>query len=344
MKVFVTGHLGLIGPSVVRTLKEAGHTVTAFDTGYFRENIDADADYVEPDREIAKDIRDVSLEDVRGHDAVVHMAGLSNDPLGALNEQLTFNINLDASNRLADIAKEEGVGRFVFFSSCSLYGVADTSAAVAETAPQAPVTAYAKSKVGTEHHLLEIASDAFSPVFLRNATCYGISARPRFDLVLNNLSTFGYFTREIKIMSDGTPWRPLVHIDDVALATLCALEADKSAVHAEAFNVGRNDENFQIKDLAEIVKSKLLGAKLDITGETGGDDRSYRVDFTKALEGLPGFRPTWTVGRGADQILAWCRGHDRLGFAGATSRNYVRLKQVDHLLNGKRIDTELRWT
>lgn len=343
MKVLVTGHLGFIGPAMLRALRQAGHHVTALDTGYFRDNFDPGAEFDPPDREIVKDVRDISAEDLRGQDAVVHMAGLSNDPLGKLNEELTYEINLYASNRLAEFAKAEGVSRFVFFSSCSLYGVADTSKAVNETAPQAPVTAYAKSKVGTEDFLRGLANEHFSPVFLRNATCYGISARPRFDLVLNSLCAYGFYQGEIRILSDGTPWRPMVHIDDVALAALCALEADTAAVHAEAFNIGLNPENFQIKDLAQIVKSKLPDASLAITGETGGDDRSYRVDFTKARERLPGFKPRWTVDKGANQILDWCRQHAFATFDEVNGRNGVRLKQINHLRDTTQLNSELRW-
>ncbi|WP_366658512.1 NAD(P)-dependent oxidoreductase [Fodinicurvata sp. EGI_FJ10296] len=343
MKIFVTGHLGFIGPSVLRLLKKAGHEVTALDTGYFRDNFDAGEDFVAPDREIVKDIRDISAEDMRGHDAVVHMAGLSNDPLGRLNEELTYDINLHASNKTADLAKAEGVSRFVFFSSCSLYGVADTSRPVDETAAQAPVTAYAKSKVGTEIHLREIADESFSPVFLRNATCYGISARPRFDLVLNSLCAYGFYQGEIRILSDGSPWRPMVHIDDVAQAVLCAVEADRAAVHAEAFNVGINSENFQIKDLAQIVKSQLPDARLAVTGETGGDDRSYRVDFTKARDRLPGFQPKWSVQKGTTQILDWCRRRQDAAFEKVNGRDFIRLKQIEHLHEQQQIDACLRW-
>ena len=344
MKVFVTGHLGFIGPSVIRVLKGAGHTVTGFDTGYFRDNIDESEPWIAPDREIVKDIRDISEQDIAGHDAVIHMAGLSNDPLGKLNEDLTFDINLRASNRTADLAKKTGANRFVFFSSCSLYGVADTSKPVDETAEQAPVTAYAKSKVGTEDHLRETADENFTPVFLRNATCYGISARPRFDLVLNSLCAYGFYEGSIKILSDGSPWRPMVHIDDVALAAKCAIEADRDTVHAEAFNIGVNSENFQIKDLAMVVKERLPEADVAITGETGGDDRSYRVDFSKAKDSLPGFDPQWTVAKGADQILDWCRRHKNAEFEQIDSRDFIRLKQINHLLETNAIGNQLTWT
>jgi len=343
MKVFVTGHLGFIGPCVIRRLVEAGHEVTAFDTGYFNENTDLDAELTLPHHEINKDIRDIEAEDIRGHDAVIHMAGLSNDPLGKLQPALTEEINYLASRRTANFAKAEGVERFVFFSSCSLYGVADTSRPVDETAEQAPVTAYAKSKVATENLLREIADDHFSPVYLRNATCYGVSARPRFDLVLNNLTAWGYYTKEIRIMSDGLPWRPMVHIDDVAQAAVCAIEADREIVHNQAFNVGQNSENFQVKDLAEIVHSKLPGTTLAITGETGGDDRSYRVDFTKIENKLPGFKPNWTVDKGAEEIIEWCRHHDRLTIDQANDRNYVRLRQIEFLLDRSSLNNSLKW-
>ncbi|NOX93958.1 MAG: NAD(P)-dependent oxidoreductase [Alphaproteobacteria bacterium] len=343
MKVLVTGHLGFIGPSVLRTFKQAGHTVVGLDTGYFRDNLCAGEEFVPPDMEIVKDIRALEPSDFDGVDAVIHMAGLSNDPLGKLNENLTFDINLSSSNRCGDLAKEAGVSRFVFFSSCSLYGVADTSKSVDETAPQAPVTAYAKSKVGTEDHLREIASDEFSPVFLRNATCYGISARPRFDLVLNSLCAYGFYEKEIKILSDGTPWRPMVHIDDVAQAALCAAEAPRAAIHAEAFNIGRDEDNYQIKDMAAIVGKKLPGVSVAVTGETGGDDRSYRVDFTKVSGKLPGFTPKWDVERGADQILDWCRRNDQLSMADVLSYDFIRLKQINKLLEASKLNNDLHW-
>lgn len=344
MKILVTGHLGFIGPSVLRIFKEAGHAVVGLDTGYFRDNISDSEDFVAPDEEIVKDMRAIDASDFEGFDAVVHMAGLSNDPLGKLNENLTLDINLNSSNRCGDLAKAAGVRRFVFFSSCSLYGVADTSRPIDETAPQAPVTAYAKSKVGTEEHLRSIADDGFSPVFLRNATCYGISARPRFDLVLNSLCAYGFYENGIKILSDGTPWRPMVHIDDVALAALCGVEAPREAIHAEAFNIGRDEDNYQIKDMAAIVGERLPEASVVVTGETGGDDRSYRVDFTKAREKLPGFAPAWTVETGADQILDWCRRHDHLTINDILDRNFIRLKQINGLLSDGRIGAELYWT
>lgn len=343
MKILVTGHLGFIGPSLIRRFKAAGHHVTGLDTGYFLENISKSENWTAPDDELIKDMRKIEAADFEGFDAVVHMAGLSNDPLGKMNENLTYDINLHSSNRAGDFAKAAGVKRFVFFSSCSLYGVADTSKPINETAPQAPVTAYAKSKVGTEDYLREIASDDFSPVFLRNATCYGISARPRFDLVVNSLSAYGFYEKKIKILSDGTPWRPMVHIEDVAQAALCAIEADRNAVHAEAFNVGRNEDNYQIKDMAHMVGKKLPEAQVTVVGETGGDDRSYRVDFTKINKNLPGFKAEWTVDKGIDQILEWCRTNKNLSIDDIHGRGFIRLQQINHLLETNQIDNELHW-
>jgi len=343
MKVLVTGHLGFIGPSVIRQFKAAGHHVTGLDTGYFRDNVSASEEWTPPDAEIVKDMRAIELSDFEGFDAVIHMAGLSNDPLGKLNEDLTYDINLHSSNRAGDLAKKAGVKRFVFFSSCSLYGVADTSKPIDETAPQAPVTAYAKSKVGTEDYLREIASDDFTPVFLRNATCYGISARPRFDLVVNSLCAYGFYEKKIKILSDGTPWRPMVHIEDVAQAALCAVEAKRDAVHAEAFNIGRSEDNYQIKDMAHMVGKKLPEADVTVVGETGGDDRSYRVDFTKVSEKLPGFEAKWTVSKGIDQILDWCRKNEDLNINEIHGRNFIRLQQINHLLETDNIDINLNW-
>lgn len=343
MKVLITGHLGYVGPIMVKRFREAGHFVCGFDTGYFRECIDPNALLVPPDREIVKDIRDVVPEDLDGIDTVVHLAALSNDPMGELNPQLTYDINHAAGIRLAVAAKKAGVSRFLFASSCSIYGAAgDSLTPLDETAPFNPVSAYAVSKVKTEADLLGLADNSFSPVFLRNSTAYGVSPRIRFDLVLNNLAAWARITGSIKVMSDGTPWRPLVHIEDMSLAALAAAEAPRDAVHAQAFNIGRQDANYQVRDIAWIVAHQVPASTLEITGQNGGDSRSYRVDFSKARRMLPGFNPEWTLERGCEEVDRWlCE--KRLGEQDFQSRLYIRLKQLQHLMTNGAIGPDLRY-
>jgi nucleoside-diphosphate-sugar epimerase len=314
-----------------------GHSVVGLDIGYFK-NCGGDAP---ADRQIIRDMRDVTLKDLDGIDAVIHLAGLSNDPMGALDESLTRDINLDATLALGRLAKQAGVGRFVFASSCSLYGAAGGEAALDETAPMAPVSAYAVSKAKSEEGLSALADADFSPVFMRNATAYGVGPRPRFDLVVNNLSGWAYSTGVLKVLSDGTPWRPLVHIEDIALAALCAVEAPREAVHDKAFNVGRGDANYRVRDIAAAVHRAFPQARLDITGESGGDPRSYRVNFDKALNSLPGFAPRWTLEQGVDEVARWLRDG---GLDGATfdSRRFVRLAQLRYLRAEGVLDSQLR--
>jgi nucleoside-diphosphate-sugar epimerase len=314
-----------------------GHTVVGLDTGYFA---DCGPDAA-PDRQIVRDMRDVGAGDLEGVEAVIHLAGLSNDPMGALDERLTRDINLDATLLLGRLARQAGVGRFVFASSCSLYGAAGGEAALDETAPMAPVSAYAVSKARSEEGLLALADDGFSPVFMRNATAYGVGPRPRFDLVVNNLAGWAFANGVLKVMSDGTPWRPLVHIEDISLAALCAVEAPREAVHGQAFNVGRADCNYQVRDIAAAVGRRFPDARVDITGESGGDPRSYRVAFDKALTELPGFKPAWTLERGVDEVARFLRdgGLDDWAF---DSRRFIRLAQLKHLIAEGEIDGELR--
>ena len=241
MHVLITGHQGFIGPVMIGVFKKAGHTVTGLDIGYFKECTVSGSSLALPDYEIVRDIRAVREDDFKGIDAVVHLSALSNDPMGALKPELTYDINLTASVRAAELAKAAGVSRFIFASSCSIYGAAGTSGALDESATFNPVSAYAISKVKTEAALRAMAGDNFSPVYLRNATAYGVSAPTRLDLVLNNLMACAYVTGKIRVLSDGTPWRPLVHIEDISRAALAAVEGDRAAVHNQPFNIGRGD-------------------------------------------------------------------------------------------------------
>lgn len=341
MRLLVTGNQGYIGPVLTRMAQARGLCVTGLDAGYFERCIARPEADAPADRQILRDIRDVGAADLRDVDAVVHLAGLSNDPMGALDAGLTHAINLEGTLRLARLAKAGGIGRFVFASSCSIYGAAGGAAALDETAALQPVSAYAVSKARAEEGLLSLADARFSPVLMRNATAFGLGPRPRFDLVLNNLAGWAFTAGVVRVTSDGSPWRPLAHIEDIGLAALCACEAPREAVHGQAFNIGRADANHQVRDIALAVQAAVPGARLEITGETGGDPRSYRVDFSKALGALPGFAPQWTLERGVAEVVGWLRGeggrdHD------FDSRLFIRLKQLTYAMEHGLLDGRLR--
>ncbi len=341
IRLLVTGNQGFIGPVLTARAKLAGHHVTGLDTGFFKDSGSFLEPETPPDLQLVRDVRDVTPADVEGADAVIHLAGLSNDPMGALDPVLTERINLEGTVRLARAAKAAGVTRFVFASSCSLYGAAGGREALDETAPLRPVSAYAVSKARAEEALGAMADEGFSPVFMRNATAYGVGPRPRFDLVVNNLAAWAHTTDRLRVSSDGTPWRPLVSIEDIAQAALCAAEAPREAVHAQAFNIGRPEANYQVRGIAEAVRAAFPGSGVVITGETGGDPRSYRVSFEKARRQLPGFAPEWTLERGVEQIAGWLR-RGGLGSDAFDTRAFVRLKQLQHAMDTGALDANLR--
>ena len=341
MRVLVTGHDGYIGTVLVPLFETAGHEVVGLDSGLFSECVFGAAE--KGPEAIHKDIRDIEVADLRGFEAVVHLAAISNDPLGDLNPQCTYDISHLAAIRLAECAKEAGVERFLYSSSCSVYGASSPDDVLGEDADFNPVTPYGVSKVRVEEDLAGMADDHFSPTYFRNATAYGASPRLRGDLVVNNLAGWAYTTGAVFIKSDGTPWRPLVHIEDISRAFLAGLEADRSAVHNEAFNVGRSTENYRIREVADLVEEIVEGSKVTYAEDGGPDKRCYRVDCSKIDEVLPAYQPRWTVRLGVEELNAAYRRVD-LQKDDLEGSRYLRIKHITKLIDAGRLDADLRWS
>jgi nucleoside-diphosphate-sugar epimerase len=340
VRVLVTGHHGYIGAILVPLFTDAGHEVVGLDT-YLYEGCDFTEDRLGAMPAIRKDVRDVSAADLEGFEAVIHLAALSNDPVGDLNPECTYAINHRASVALAKAAKRAGVERYLFASSCSLYGAAGQDW-IDETADFNPVTPYGESKVLAEREIGLLADDSFSPTFLRNATAHGLSPRHRGDLVVNNLTAFAFATGEVLMQSDGTPWRPLVHIEDISRAFLGMLEAPREKVHEEAFNIGGDEENYQIADIARIVEEVVPGSRVALAQGAGPDKRSYRVSFAKLHDAFPELAPRWTVRRSAQEMFAAYRdaGLEIEDFRGS---RFMRIARLKELIAQGRLDQELRW-
>jgi nucleoside-diphosphate-sugar epimerase len=340
MRVLVTGHDGYIGTVLVPLFEAAGHEVVGLDSGLFSDCVFGVP--VKGPESIRKDIRDVEVSDLEGFDAVVHLAAISNDPLGDLNPQCTYDINHLASIHLAKCAKRAGVERFLYSSSCSVYGASSPDDILGEDAGFNPVTPYGVSKVKVEEDLAKLAGDDFSPTYFRNATAYGVSPRLRGDLVVNNLTGWAYATGAVFIKSDGTPWRPLVHIEDISRAFLAGLEADRSKVHDEAFNVGRTTENYRIHEVADLVEEIVEGSKVTYAEDGGPDKRCYRVDCSKIDEVLPAYQPQWTVRLGVEELNAAYRRVD-LQKDDLEGSRYLRIKHITKLIDSGKLDADLRW-
>lgn len=340
MRVLVTGHKGYIGTVMVPMLQARGHSVLGIDSDLYRNSTYGTPP--EPVDEIIKDVRDIEKADLEGVDAVVSLAALSNDMLGDFNPDLTYQINHQASVHLAELCIELGIRRYVFASSCSMYGAAGDKV-LDESADFHPVTAYATSKVWVERDVSQMASDDFSPTFMRNSTAYGVSPRIRFDVVLNNLSAWAYTTGKVRMKSDGSPWRPLVHIEDISRGVIAALESPREKVHNEAFNVGRNSENYQVKELAEFVRQTIPNCDISFAGDASPDLRNYRVNFDKFAKTFPDYPLQWSALEGAKSIYASYAkfGLDKDDYEGP---KYKRIAQLKNLIETGQLDDTMRWT
>jgi len=340
--VLVTGNSGYIGTVMTRFLQQHSYKVVGLDSNYY-EWCQLYMPEAYPSKLIKKDIRNVSEEDLEGVAAIIHLAALSNDPLGEINPSLTHEINCVASEKLAKLARKSGIERFIFSSSCSLYGISSDDKPLTEEGRLNPITAYAKAKVKTEEEISKLAGDKFHPVFMRNATVYGISPSLRLDLVVNNLIAWAYLTGKVAIMSDGTPWRPIIHVEDLCKAFLTVLEAPIKKIHNQAFNVGINEENYQVKDIARQVEKIVSNSAVEILNKTGSDERTYKVDFSKIKRTLPEFKPTWNLRKGIEEIY---QAYKNFGLIqeDLQSAKFFRVRWIKHLMEQNKLDRNLKWT
>jgi nucleoside-diphosphate-sugar epimerase len=341
MKVLLTGHRGYIGTVMTPMLLKAGHEVVGLDADLYRRCTFAAGGEIVDVPTITKDTRDIAARDLEGIDAIIHLAALSNDPLSDLNPDLTYAVNHRASVKLAELAKQAGVNRFLFASSCSNYGKTDDDQTIDETGKLSPVSAYGESKVFVERDVKPMADKDFCPVFLRPATAYGVSPRLRFDIVLNNLVAWGMTKKVILLKSDGTPIRPIVHIEDISRAFIAALEAPADLVRGEAFNVGQTEHNYRVREIAEIVSEVVPGCTIELSSDASPDPRSYRVSFEKIKKTLPAFKPQWDARKGAEQL------YEAYKKSGVTleefeGTRYNRIKHIKMLLSDSVLSNELR--
>ncbi len=339
--VLVTGNTGYIGTVMTEFLQEHSYKVVGLDYNYY-EGCNFYPSNIRPYKQITKDIRDVSKEDLDETSAVIHLAALSNDPLGEINPSLTHKINCTSSVKLAKLAKSQGIKKFLFASSCSIYGVAPYDKPLPEEAPSTPVTAYAKAKSNAEKGILKLADEDFHPVYMRSATVYGVSPSLRLDLVVNNLVARSYLTGKVTILSDGTPWRPIIHVKDFCQAFLAVLESSEEKISNETFNVGRNEENYRVLDIAKRVKEIVPNSQVEILNKSEADERTYRVDFTKIKTTVPLFKPSWNLSKGIEELY---KAYKKYGLTqkDLESPKYFRVRWIRHLIESKKLDQDLKW-